>query len=169
MAGSLQFPRTIVTMILPALLGAWVGKKKGNMPKAIAWAGILSAIPMLLMGFATDAMNIILIYFIPLTVTGVAECFRGVSIMSAAQAQLSVEDIGIGTALITFANSVVASFAAAIYGLVYNTALGTDVNNVEHITRGVNNVFLTAGIITLIATILAIVWVRPVLNKEKAE
>lgn len=169
MAGMLQFPRTIVTMIFPGICGAWAGKKSGNLPKAIALAGILSGIPMLIMGFASANANILMIYFIPLTITGLAECFRGVSIMPAAQRQLSLEDIGIGTALITFANSVVASFAAALYGLVYNTATAADVNNVEFITKGINNVFFTAGIVTMIGVVLTFVWLMPIFKKQEAE
>lgn len=73
-----------------------------------------------------------------------------------------------------------------LYGMTYNTSLakisaesreliaaGTietlPSEVLEAITKGCNNVFLVAGVITLIATILAIVWVRPVLNREKAQ
>ena len=37
LSGSLQFPKTILTMILPAMAGAWMAKKKTNMWKAMAW------------------------------------------------------------------------------------------------------------------------------------
>lgn len=166
MAGMLQFPRTIVTMVLPGICGAWVGKKSGNMGKAIALAGILSAVPMLIMGFAAPTASILLVYFVPLTITGLAESFRGVSVMSAAQAQLSLEDIGIGTSIVNFANSLVASIVAAVYGLVYNTATAADVNNVDLITKGCNHVFFTAGIITMVGVVLTFTWLMPLLKKQ---
>lgn len=167
-AGSLQFPRTIVTMFLPVIAGAWVGKKKVNMWKAMAIATAFSAFPMLAMGFTTPTTSILL-YFIALTITGVAESYRGVSITPAAQGCLKTEDIGIGTALINFANSLAGSLAAAIYGMIYGGFTASDPTNVANIQNGVNAVFLTAGGITVLGLLLVLLWVRPMLEKQARE
>lgn len=168
-AGSLQFPRTIVTMILPAIAGAWVGKKKTNMWKAMAVATALSAFPMLAMGFTTQSASYIIVYFIALTITGVAESYRGVSITPAAQSCLKPEDIGVGTALVNFANSLAGSLAAAIYGAIYSACTVADVTNIDNMQRGVNTVFLTAGIITLVGLALTLFFVKPLLEKQEKE
>ena len=47
LSGMLQFPKTIVTMILPAIAGAWMAKKKANMWKAMFISTLLFAIPLL--------------------------------------------------------------------------------------------------------------------------
>lgn len=168
-AGSLQFPRTIVTMILPAIAGVWVGKKKTNMWKAMAIATALSAFPMLAMGFTTQSASYIIVYFIALTITGIAESYRGVSITPAAQGCLQPEDIGVGTALVNFANSLAGSLAAAIYGAIYGAFTAADATNVSNIQGGVNAVFLTAGVITLVGLVLTLFMVKPLLEKQEKE
>ena len=105
MSGSLQFPKTILTMILPAIAGAWMAKKKANMWKAMFIATLLFAIPLLAMGFTVQAGWYIWVYFIVITISGIAESFRGISFTPAAQSVLKTEDIGIGTSMINFANS----------------------------------------------------------------
>ena len=165
-AGSLQFPRTIVTMFLPVLAGTWVAKKKENMWKAMAFATALSAIPMLAMGFTTQSSSYVIVYYVALTITGVAESFRGVSTTPAAQGCLKPEDIGVGTALVNFANSLASSLAAALYGTIYGGFTTADATNVTLIQKGVNGVFLTAGVITLVGVALVLFWIRPMLREE---
>lgn len=164
-AGSLQLPRTIVTMFLPVIAGAWVGKKKVNLWKAMAIATALAAFPMLAMGFTTPQTSVLL-YFIALTITGVAESYRGVSVTPAAQGCLKTEDIGIGTALVNFANSLAGSLAAAIYGMIYGACTAADPTNVANIQKGVNAVFLTAGGVTVVGLLLVLFWVRPLIEKQ---
>lgn len=164
-AGSLQLPRTIVTMFLPVIAGAWVGKKRVNLWKAMAIATALAAFPMLAMGFTTPQTSVLL-YFIALTITGVAESYRGVSVTPAAQGCLKTEDIGIGTALVNFANSLAGSLAAAIYGMIYGACTAADPTNVANIQKGVNAVFLTAGGVTVVGLLLVLFWVRPLIEKQ---
>lgn len=164
-AGSLQFPRTIVTMFLPAIAGVWVGERKTNMWKAMAIATAFSAFPMLAMGFTMQSASYIIVYFVALTLTGIAESYRGVSITPAAQSCLKPEDIGVGTALVNFANSLAASLTAALYGMIYGGFTAPDPTNVDLIQKGVNAVFLTSGGITVIGLLLTIFWVRPMLQK----
>ena len=164
-AGALQFPRTIITMFLPVIAGAWVAKNKENIWKALAITTAFVAFPMLIMGFASPKTSILL-YFIPLAVTGIAESYRGVSITPGAQACVKAEDIGLGTALINFANSLSSSLAAAIYGVVYNTFTYPDPTNVNNITAGVNGVFLLAGAVSFVGFILVLVWVRPLIKRK---
>ena len=166
-AGSLQLPRTIVTIFLPVLAGTWVAKRKENMWIAMAFAAAFAAVPMLAMGFTSQSKRFVIVYFVALAITGIAESFRGVSITPAAQACLKPEDIGVGTALVNFANSLASSLAAALYGAIYGGFTAADATNVDFIQKGVNAVFLTAGGITLVGVLLVLFWVRPMLEKEK--
>lgn len=166
-AGSLQFPRTIVTIFLPVLAGTWVAKKKANMWKAMAISTAFAAIPMLVMGFTMRSLSFVIVYYVALTITGVAESFRGVSVTPAAQACLKPEDIGVGTALVNFANSLAGSLAAALFGAIYGGFTAADATDVTRIQRGVNGVFLTAGGITLLGLLLVVFWVKPLLEEEE--
>lgn len=165
MSGSLQFPKTILTMILPAIAGAWMAKKKANMWKAMFIATLLFAIPLLAMGFTVQAGWYIWVYFIVITISGIAESFRGISFTPAAQSVLKTEDIGIGTSMINFANSLSASIAAAVYSAIYGfcTASGVTADTVQ---KGVNGVFLTAGLVTLIGVVLCVTKIRPMLGND---
>ena len=169
LSGSLQLPKTLLTMILPAICGAWMAKKKANMWKAMFVSTALFALPLLSMGFTVQAGWYIWVYFAVITISGIAESFRGVSFTPAAQSVLKTEDIGIGTSMINFANSLSASIAAAVYSAIYGicTASGVTADTVQ---SGVNGVFLTAGIVTVVGVVIVLTKVRPMLNKQdKAE
>jgi len=169
LSGSLQLPKTLLTMFLPAIAGVWMAKKKTNMWKAMLIATLLFAIPLLSMGFTVQAGWYIWVYFVVITISGIAESFRGISFTPAAQSVLKPEDIGIGTSMINFANSLVASIAAAIYSAIYGlcTASGVTADTVQ---KGVNGVFLTAGIVTVVGVVIVLTVIRPMLKEdEKAE
>ncbi len=164
-AGSLQFPRTILTMILPTVAGVWVGKNSKNAWKAMAIGTLLVAVPMFVMGFTTPAMPIA-VYFVAITVTGVAESFRAVSITPTAQATLPPADMGVGTSLVNFVNSLANTIAATVFGVAYNLNTAADPTNVELIQNGVNAVFTVAGVVTAVGFVLVVLVIRPMLEKK---
>lgn len=164
MAGSLQFPRTILVMILPTLVGVWVGKKQTNAWKAMVVGTVFVAVPMAVMGFTSPGMSIA-VYFVALAVTGIAESFRSVSITPTAQATLTPEDMGIGTSLVNFFNSLANTVAPAVFGVAYNICIASDATNVTNIQNGVNAVFLVAAVVSVIGFLLVIFFVRPNLIK----
>lgn len=168
MAGALQMPRTIITILLPTVAGVWVGKKTANAWKAMLIATSLVAIPMVAMGFTTPTYSIV-IYFVALCVTGIAESFRAVSITPTAQATLSPEDMGIGTSLVNFFNSLANTVAPAVFGVAYNIFTVSDATNVTSIQNGVNAVFWVAAVISVIGFVLVLCVVKPQLSKKQAE
>ncbi len=169
LAGSLQFPRTILTMILPTAAGVWVGKNAAkNAWKAMAIGTALVAVPMFVMGFTTSATPIA-VYFVAITVTGVAESFRAVSITPTAQGTLPPADMGVGTSLVNFCNSLANTVAATVFGVAYNLNTATDPTNAALIQNGVNAVFLTAAIVTAIGFALVVLVIRPSLEAKTAE
>ena len=169
LSGMLQFPKTILTMFVPALAGVYMGKKKSNMWKSMFIACLLFALPLLSMGFTVQASWFIWVYIGVITISGIGESFRGISFTPGAQSVLKTEDIGIGTSMINFANSLVASIAAAIYSGIYGmcTASGVTADTVQN---GVNGVFLTAGVVTLVGVVIVLTKIRPMIEAQsKAE
>ena len=160
LAGSLQFPRTVLTMVLPTVAGVWVGKKAANAWKAMAIGTLLVAVPMLALGFTSAAMPVA-VYFVAITVTGVAESFRAVSITPTAQATLPPADMGVGTSLVNFVNSLANTIAACVFGVAYNLNTAADPTNAALIQNGVNAVFLTASVVTFVGFLLVVLVIRP--------
>ena len=166
-AGALQMPRTIITIFLPMIAGVWVGKKAANAWKAMVIGTVLAALPMAMMGFTAPGTSII-IYFVALTITGIAESYRSVSITPSAQATLQPEDMGVGTLLVNFVNSLANTIAAAVFGVAYDLNTASDPTNVSNIQNGVNAVFWLAAIVSAIGFLLVIFVVRPKMT-AKAE
>ena len=167
-AGALQMPRTIITIFLPTMAGVWVGKKASNAWKAMVVGTLFVAVPMAVMGFTTPSTSII-IYFVALTITGIAESYRSVSITPSAQATLQPADMGVGTSLVNFVNSLANTIAAAVFGAAYNLSTAADPTNVAYIQNGVNSVFRLAAIVSVIGLVLVIFIVRPKMTAKKAE
>ena len=167
-AGALQMPRTIITIFLPTMAGVWVGKKASNAWKAMVVGTLFVAVPMAVMGFTTPSTSII-IYFVALTITGIAESYRSVAITPSAQATLQPADMGVGTSLVNFVNSLANTIAAAVFGAAYNLSTAADPTNVAYIQNGVNSVFRLAAIVAVIGLVLVIFVVRPKMTAKKAE
>ena len=167
-AGSLQMPRTLLTIIVPIIAGTWVGKKTSNMWKAMVGATALAGIPMLVMGF-TSPTTPIMIYFVALTFTGIAESFRSVSITPAAQSMLEPKDIGVGTSFVNFFNSLSGTVAATVFAVAYNMNTAADPTNVELIQKGVNAVYWVAGIVGIVGLIVVVLFVRPQMSDKKQQ
>jgi MFS family permease len=162
-------PRTLVTILLPTIAGAWVGKKASNSWKAMSMATLFAAVPMAIMGFTT-ANTSIMVYFVALTITGAAESFRAVSITPAAQAMLNPADIGVGTSLVNFVNSLASTIAAAAFGVCYNLNTANDPTNIANIQNGVNSVFMLAAVVSIIGFLLVVFVVKPQMtSKNKSE
>lgn len=166
-AGALQMPRTIITIFLPTIAGVWVGKKTSNAWKAMVVGTVFAAVPMAIMGFTTPNTSII-VYFVALTITGIAESYRSVSITPSAQATLQPADMGVGTSLVNFVNSLANTIAPAVFGVAYNLNTAADPNDVANIQSGVNAVFLLAAVVSVIGLLLVIFVVRPKMS-AKAE
>lgn len=168
-AGALQMPRTIITILLPTIVGAWVGKKTGNAWKAMAIGTGFVAIPMAIMAVMTNSSASIIIYFVALSITGIAESFRAVSITPTAQGMLAPEDMGVGTSLVNFANSLAGTIAAAVYAVAYNASTASDPTNPVLIQSGVKSVFWTATVVAVIGLLLVLFVVRPQMSKKEAK
>ena len=137
--------RTILTILLPTVFGLWVAKNPRNNWLAMGAATGLIGAAFLGLSFTNPATSVLL-FFVLLALTGIAESLRSVSITPAAQATLAPQDMGIGTSLISFANSLSNLTASAVLGIVYdlNAVAGTT----EAVAQGVNGVFLTTALVS---------------------
>lgn len=151
-SGSLQLPRTILTMILPTFFGVWVGKKKQNYWIAMAFATGIVAAAFIPLGFTTASTSI-LVYFVAIAATGIAEGFRSVAVTPAAQATLAPEDLGIGSSLTTFVNSLAGLVASAVFGVIYGM-------NADSVQRGVNQIFLFTVAVSAAGLLVVLLVVR---------
>ena len=165
-AGALQMPRTLVTIFLPTAVGIWVGKKTRNVWKAMALATLLTLIPMAVMGFTSPGMSVV-VYFVALAITGVAESFRSVSITPAAQDSLTPQDMGVGTALVNFFNSLSGTVAAAVFGVAYNLNISANPSDPALIQSGVNAVFVLAAAISGVGLAIVLARVRPAFSGKE--
>lgn len=153
-SGSLQLPRTVLIIALPALCGLWVSKQPRNNWIALAVSTGLVAVAFLVLGFTSPATPVLLFYLM-LALTGVAESLRAVSLTPSAQATLELHDLGVGTSLINFANSLSSLIASAFLGILYDTQ--TAANGVA---AGVNIVSLSTAAISLAGFLLVVLVVR---------
>jgi len=151
-AGSLQIPRTIIILFLPAFAGSWVGRKKSRIWQAIAIAMFIVIGAMLPFCFI-HAETSLTFLIVLLTITGIAESFRSVSITPGAQNMLSVKDMAVGTSLVTFMNTLMNSIGAAVNGILFDSA-GTNIG------LGIRNIFMLVVFVTICGFFLATIVLR---------
>lgn len=157
-SGTLQLPRTIITMFLPIIAGIWVGKKKDNFWKGMAVSAILVAISFIPLSFTSSNTSIAL-YIIMISITGIAESLRGVTVTAAAQGTLEQKDMGVGTALVNFGNAVSGLISAAVCGVLFDS-------NINNINVGINLTFIASVISALLGLFIILFFVRRYMKKE---
>ncbi len=164
-AGALQMPRTIITMILPIVAGIWISKDSQNAWKAMGIATLFVAIPYIVLSRTTVDTSVML-YFIMLSITGIAESFRGVSITPAAQATLKPENLGVGTSLVNFANTLAILISSVICGIAYDLNTKSNPKDVGNITAGVNSVFMIVGVVNIIGFLIVMLVIRKQMKND---
>ena len=156
--GTLQLPRTILTILVPAIVGVWVGKKSGNLWKAMAYALGITVVSFVALSFTTPNTSI-LIYFVAIALTGVAESYRAVSITPAAQTTLEPQDLGVGTSLVTFMNSLSGLLAGAVSGVIFDAS--------SNVNSAVNSIFFITALVAFVGLLIVVFVVRKNLNNGK--
>lgn len=151
-SSALQLPRTVIVMILPTIVGVWVAKKKDNFWKAMALAMILVIVCFAPLSFTTKATTVIM-FMVALAVTGIAESFRSTSVTPYLQTTLSPHELGVGTALSNFVNSLSSLFASALSGVIFDAQKGS-------INTAINSIFITLTVVALAGLLVVILLVR---------
>ena len=118
------------------------------------------------MSFTSRNTNVLL-YFVAISITGIAESFRSVSITPAAQSALERKDLGVGTSLVNFVNTLSGLIAAAVFGVAYDINTKANPNDVNNIISGINSIFLISAIVSFIGFTLAIFVVRKLIEVKE--
>lgn len=127
LSGTLALPKTIATIILPAIFGAWVAKDSSKRLKtALILAGGGVGIGCLILGLgASTSMAVILIY-VSMVFLGIGESFYFVSHLPQIKTVLPEDQIGSGIAINTF----LSTFSLAVYGAIFGAVLNAFNNDI---------------------------------------
>ncbi|MBP3930233.1 MAG: MFS transporter, partial [Peptostreptococcaceae bacterium] len=79
------------------------------------------------------------------------------------------QDLGVGTSLVNFTNSLSGLIAAALFGLAYDINTSGNTESLSHITAGVNTVFLLASVVSFIGLAIVLLLVRKQVNDKAKE
>ena len=167
-SGSLQVPRTIITILLSVASDIWVSKRKANFWIAMAIGTVFVSIPFAVLS-NTHEQTLAIIYYIMLGITGIAESFCGVAITPAAQATLEPKDLRVGTALVNFTNISSILINSAIFGIAYDLPTKNSPNSIESIKSGENSVFMITSIICAIVFLIVIFVIGKQINNSSRE
>lgn len=128
-------------------------------------ATLLVGVPLAVLGFTINEY-FCCIYFVAIASTGIAESFRAVSITPAAQATLEQKELGVGTSLVNFVNSLSGLIAAAVFGIAYDINTKADPQSVSNIAAGVNSVFLISALVSIVGLAIVLLVVRKQMNAQ---
>lgn len=156
LSGLMTLPRTLISVLLPTILGVWIAKKADNLWKGIMLSSLVVAIGMLPMMFITENTPFFVI-FASVAVTGVAESFRAVSITPAAQSMLTPENLASGTALVNFFNTLASVLSSAVTGYLFATA--------SNVNTGLTQVFTSIVVVSIIGALVVFFYLRTRLTK----
>lgn len=153
-SGSLQIPRTILTVILPAFVGVWITRNQVKHTwMALALGGFFIFCSFSLLVFMGPSMPVWFV-IVMLTFTGASDSLRSTALTPAAQTLLAPKDMGIGTSMIGFTITLSNLFSSALYGIAYDSLLKLNENGKGEI-YGLDTVFLIAAVTGLICLLIA--------------
>lgn len=156
-SGTVLLPRSIINMVLPTTIGAWIGKKmQERIWKAVCLTGLLIAVGMAITGAAPSIVGCA----IGLGITGIAECFKQSSVTPAATNALPQEQYGSGMSLISMAGTMGSAVGAAVFGIIQD-AVVLDLSNIEQVSKGNQIVFFTAAATGMVILFLGLTVIRP--------
>lgn len=126
-SGSLALPKTIATIILPAILGGWVAKDADRRLKmALIAAGIGVGSGCLILGLGAGTSIAVILIYIAMIFLGIGESCYFVSHLPHIKSLLPEEEVGSGIAINTFFST----FSLAIYGAVFGGVLNAFNNDI---------------------------------------
>lgn len=163
-SGSIQMPKTIIMLFLPAIAGAWIVKNPHNIWKSLALSGLFCAVAFALMIFVGPKMPLWFLMFC-VALTAITETLRSVGLLPAVQWVLPKEDIAIGTSMIGFIMTLSGSVASAFFGLAYNY-LTAQTPGIRGMTDGIDTINLMVCFLSIIGVLLVFLFFRPLLDKR---
>ncbi|MBF0580226.1 MFS transporter [Erysipelotrichaceae bacterium RD49] len=165
-SGSVQMPKTVLTVILPAFVGAWISKNQiKNTWISMALAGLCVAISFTFLVFMGPKMPVWFI-IVMIALTGASDTFRTVALTPAAQSLMSPRDMGAGTSMVGFFITLSNLISASLYGIVFDTLMNANPGERGEVF-GLDTVFLIAAVTGLLCLILSVTVFRKMSDSGK--
>ena len=116
-SGLVTLPKTIITVILPTLLAAWLARGKERHWILLFTQGLLITIPCVILAFNTTTSASFVLLVAMVGVTGIAESCKGAVMNNYAQSQLPLSDVPQGIALLGLVSTCGSAVASAVFGM----------------------------------------------------
>lgn len=128
-SGTLTIPKTLVTILLPALVGTWVAKNsRVRIKTALMTAGGVVVLGCLALGLGAGTSAALVMIYVSMGLLGLGESFYFVSQSPYLQSELPLEKLGAGISTNAFLSTLSVAIFMAIYGGVLN-GFGGDIKS----------------------------------------
>lgn len=120
LSGLVPLPKTILTIILPTFMAAWLAKKKGRHWKILTAQGLFVLVPSVVLALVSKPGTSPLFVMALVGLVGVAESCKGAGLNNYAQSQLALTDVSQGIALLGLVSTAATAVASAVFGMQLN-------------------------------------------------
>ena len=167
-SGSVLLPRSILNIVFPTLCGAWISKnQKARCWQGIVIAGVLVAVGNLMLSFISPTTTL-MVFFVGLGLTGIAESFKQSALMPALQSTLTAENMGSGMSLNSTMGTIGSTISACVFGIIYN-GLAPDPTVLSDLSNASNMIFIVSAASGLAVCLLGVFLLRPKAAKNSKE
>lgn len=166
-SGMVSMPRTILNVIMPTFCGAWAAKNmKNRCWQGLFIAGLMVVIGMVICGVVSASSPIILVY-IGLGFTGIAESFKGATQTPALTAAVSRDEIGSAISLNSMMGSMGSAISTAVFGVIHST-ICADTADLVALNSANQTVFMASAASGVLVCVLAFIFVRKMAQQPEA-
>ncbi|MBQ6386397.1 MAG: MFS transporter [Lachnospiraceae bacterium] len=158
-SGMVSLPRSVMNVIFPVFCGSWAAKNmKNRCWKGLFIAGALIVAGMALCSAAGSGSSMMILY-IGLGLTGIAESFKGATQTPALTASVSRSEMGSAMSLNSMLGSMGSAISTAVFGVVHST-ICTNTEDVVSLSQANRAAFLCSAATGILVCILAFAFVR---------
>jgi len=167
-SGMMMLPRSVLNIIAPILAAIWISRNLAKrLWRSLFYGGALVTIAFVILSFTTPATSVT-VFFVALSLTGIAEGFKQVAIMPYIQSQLSKEDMCAGSAVNGWFGSLSGTITGCILGIIYNSGVPSNVTpTVPMLNAAINNIFMYTAATGVLIMLIAFFVVRGNKKDEK--
>ena len=159
-SGSVLLPRSILNIIFPTICGAWIAKnQKARCWKGVLFTGILIAGGNAALCFIKPSTSL-MVFFIGLGLTGIAESFKQASVTPVLQTSLTAENMGSGMSLNSMIGTMGSTVGSCVFGVVFDR-IAPDTSIITNLTAATNAVFMVSAITGIIVVVVAFFLIKP--------
>lgn len=157
--GTLAIPKNILFTVVPPVLGIWVSKNTYRFRYTFLFYAVMSTLGGLIAS-TWDQNTTVLTIYLTMIVFGMGTCCQAVSIQPYAQISIPPQDLGVGMAMIMFANTFGVAVFNAFYNIVYNARYAEAMAMGEQYLPGaIAEVFTSMALLSAVCNIIVIVLV----------